>query len=100
MGRHRKKRMETSKKLLWINYGLMLALVFLVIICTFARIECSGLTTVTSYVAVEVGAATSFYYSMNKRLNLPKVIKLIYDEAPEELKDKLDINAILSSIAN
>lgn len=100
MRSRRRKRMETSKKLLWVNYGLLLVLVVLVIICTFLRIECSGLTTVASYVAVEVGAATSFYYNMNKRLNLPKVIKLIYDEAPDELREQLDINTILSSMSN
>lgn len=94
------RKMETSKKLLWMNYGILITLLVLVVICTFVGIECSGLTTVTSYVAAEVGAATSFYYNMNKRLNLPKIVKMIYDEAPEELRSQLDINAILSNIAN
>lgn len=70
-------KMETSKKLLWLNHVIFYVLITLVIICTFAGIECSNLTTVTSCVAVEVGAATSFYYSMNKKLNLPKIIKHI-----------------------
>lgn len=92
--------METSKKLLYLNYGILIVLIILVVICTFAGIECSNLTTVASCIAVEVGAATSFYYSMNKKLNLPKVIKRIYDEAPEELRQNLDINQILSNISN
>lgn len=93
-------KMETSKKLLWLNHVIFYVLVALVIICTFAGIECSNLTTVTSCVAVEVGAATSLYYSMNKKLNLPKIIKRIYDDAPEELRSQMDINQILSNISN
>lgn len=93
-------KMETSKKLLWLNHVIFYALITLVIICTFAGIECSNLTTVTSCVAVEVGAATSFYYSMNKKLNLPKIIKHIYDDAPDELRSQMDINQILSNISN
>ena len=89
-------KMETSKKLLWLNHVIFYVLITLVIICTFAGIECSNLTTVTSCVAVEVGAATSFYYSMNKKLNLPKIIKHIYDDAPRQM----DINQILSNISN
>ena len=65
-------KMETSKKLLWLNHVIFYVLITLVIICTFAGIECSNLTTVTSCVAVEVGAATSFYYSMNKKLNFQR----------------------------
>lgn len=94
------KKIETSKKLLYLNYGILILLIALIIICTFAQIECSNLTTVASCVAVEVGAATSFYYSMNKKLNLPKVIKRIYDESPPELREQLDINTILSTISN
>ena len=93
-------KMETSKKLLWLNHVIFYVLITLVIICTFAGIECSNLTTVTSCVAVEVGAATSFYYSMNKKLNLPKIIKYIYDDAPDELRRQMDINQILSNISN
>lgn len=93
-------KMETSKKLLWLNHVIFYVLITLVIICTFAGIECSNLTTVTSCVAVEVGAATSFYYSMNKKLNLPKIIKRIYDDAPGELRSQMDINQILSNISN
>jgi len=93
-------KMETSKKLLWLNHVIFYVLITLVIICTFAGIECSNLTTVTSCVAVEVGAATSFYYSMNKKLNLPKIIKHIYDDAPDELRGQMDINQILSNISN
>lgn len=44
--------METSKKLLWLNHVIFYVLITLVIICTFAGIECSNLTTVTSCVAV------------------------------------------------
>lgn len=93
-------KIETSKKLLWLNHVIFYVLITLVIICTFAGIECSNLTTVTSCVAVEVGAATSFYYSMNKKLNLPKIIKHIYDDAPDELRRQMDINQILSNISN
>ena len=93
-------KMETSKKLLWLNHVIFYVLITLVIICTFAGLECSNLTTVTSCVAVEVGAATSFYYSMNKKLNLPKIIKHIYDDAPDELRNQMDINQILSNISN
>lgn len=95
-----KPKMETSKKLLYLNYGIFAVLIIVIIYCTLTQIECSNLTTVASCMAAEVGCATSVYYTMCKRLNMPKVIKHIYDDLPEELRSQLDLNQLLSNISN
>lgn len=95
-----KKKMETSKKLLYLNYTVFFILAAFIIYCTFAGIECSNLAVLASCVAVEVGGATGFYYNMCKKLNMPKVLKYIYDELPEEAKSDLDFNTLLSNISN
>lgn len=95
-----KKKIETSKLLLYINYSVFILLIGMIIFCTLAEIDCTNLTTLTSFVAAEVGAATSIYYTMCKRLNVPKVIKYIYDDLPDDVRAQVDINMMISHFSD
>ena len=95
-----KRKIETSKKLLWVSYIIAITLTLIVIICTFLNIECSNIASIIPYSYTEVGAVNVFYLTMNKRLNAPKVIMGLYNDLPDNLKEQVDINNLLSNILN
>lgn len=95
-----KKKIETSKKILWLSYIIGIALTIIVVICTLLNIECGNITTIASASWIEIGASNAFYYTMNKRLNAPKVVMGLYNDLPQELKEQVDINNLLSNILN
>lgn len=94
------KKVETSKKILIISYILAIVLTLLVVICSFVGIECSNITTLASAAWLEVSASNIFYYTMCKRLNVPKVVMGIYGDLPSELKEQVDINNLISNLMN
>ena len=95
-----KKKIETSKKILAISYILAIALTLIVVICTFVGIECGYITTLAGAAWLEVSASNVFYYTMCKRLNVPKVIMGIYGDLSPELRKQVDINNLLSNLMN
>lgn len=95
-----KKKVETSKKILAISYALAIVLTAIVVICTFTNIECGYITTLASAAWLEVSASNVFYYTMCKRLNVPKVVMGIYGDLPSELKEQVDINNLISNLMN
>lgn len=95
-----KKKIETSKKILAVSYALAIILTVIVVICTFANIECGYITTLASAAWLEVSASNVFYYTMCKRLNIPKVVMGIYGDLPSELKEQVDINNLISNLMN
>lgn len=94
------KKMETSKKILLASYIIGITLTLIVIICTFAGIECSNITTLASAAWLEISASNVFYYNMNKRLNVPKVVMGIYTDLPSELKEQVDVNTLLNNLVD
>lgn len=95
-----RKKIETSKLILLTSYIIGIALTLIVIICSFLGIECSNVTTIASAAWLEISASNVFYYNMNKKLNIPKVIMGIYNDLPDELKQEVDINNLLSGLMN
>lgn len=95
-----KKRIETSKKILIVSYLLAVILTIIVVVCTFMGIECGYITTLAGSAWLEVSACNVFYYTMCKRLNVPKVIMGIYNDLPSELREQVDINNLLSNLMN
>lgn len=96
----KKRKMETSKKILWLSYAVTGILTSIVIVCSFLNIECSNITTLAGFGWAEVASANIFYYTMNKRLNAPKVVMGIYNDLPNELKEQIDINNLFSNLMN
>ena len=100
MATNKSKKIETSKKILIISYVLAIFLTLIVVICSFVGIECSNITTLASAAWIEVSASNIFYYTMCKRLNVPKVVMGIYGDLPLELKEQVDINSLISNLMN
>ena len=94
------KKMETSKLILLVSYIAAITLTLIVIVCSFMGIECSNITTLASCAWVEVGTANAFYYTMNKRLNAPKIVVGLYKDLPDELKEQIDVNNLFSNLMN
>lgn len=95
-----KKKMETSKKILWLSYIIGIILTVIVIVCTLFNIECSNITTLAGAAWLEISASNVFYYTMNKRLNAPKIVVGLYHDLPDELKEQIDVNNLFSNLMN
>lgn len=94
------RKIETSKKILIISYIVAFFLTTVVVICTLSGIECGNITTLAGAAWLEISASNVFYYTMCKRLNVPKVVMGIYGDLPDELKEQVDINNLLSNLMN
>ena len=92
--------METSKKILLVSYAIGLTLTIIVIICTLLGIECSNITQLASAAWLEISASNVFYYTMCKRLNVPKIVMYLYKDLPDEIKEQVDINNLLCTLMN
>lgn len=95
-----KKKFEMSKKILVISYVLAIILTVIVVACTFIGIECGYITTLAGAAWLELSASNVFYYTMCKRLNVPKVVMGIYSDLPPELKEQVDVNTLISNLMN
>ena len=92
------KKMETSKKILWLSYIIGITLTVIVVVCTLLSIECSNITTLAGAAWLEISASNVFYYTMNKRLNAPKIVMYLYNDLPDDLKKQVDINGLFSNL--
>ena len=97
---NQKKKMETSKKILWLSYIIGITLTIIVIICSLLSIECSNITTLAGAAWIEISASNVFYYTMNKRLNAPKIVMGLYNDLPDNLKEQVDINSLFTNLMN
>ena len=95
-----KRRMETSKKILWLSYIIGITLTLIVVVCSLIDIECSNITTLAGAAWLEISASNVFYYTMNKRLNAPKIVIGLYNDLPDDLKEQVDINGLFSNLMN
>lgn len=98
--RKTKRKMETSKKILWLSYIIGILLTLIVVICSLSGIECSNITTLAGAAWLEISASNVFYYTMNKRLNAPKIIVGLYEDLPDELREQIDVNNLFSNLMN
>ena len=88
----RKKRMETSKRIVLASYVIAIILTLLVIIGTFMSLDVSSLTTITALVWAEVASSNIFYFKKAAKENVPKVLASL----PELYKEQIDINQLLN----
>lgn len=96
----KKRKIETSKKILWLSYIIGITLTVIVVICSFMNIECGNITTLAGAAWLEISASNVFYYTMNKRLNAPKIVVGLYNDLPDNLKEQVDINNLFSNLMN
>ena len=92
--------METSKKILLVSYIIGLSLTLIVVVCTILGVECGNITQLASAAWLEISASNVFYYTMCKRLNVPKIVMYLYKDLPDNLKEQVDINNLLCTLMN
>ena len=92
--------METSKKILLVSYIIGLSLTLIVVVCTILGVECGNITQLASAAWLEISASNVFYYTMCKRLNVPKIVMYLYKDLPDDLKEQVDINNLLCTLMN
>lgn len=97
---NRRKKMETSKKILWLSYIIGITLTIIVVICSLSNIECGNITILAGSAWIEISASNVFYYTMNKRLNAPKIVMGLYNDLPDELREQIDINNLFTNLMN
>ena len=97
---NKKRKMETSKKILWLSYIIGITLTLIVVVCSLKNIECGYIATLAGAAWLEISASNVFYYTMNKRLNAPKIIIGFYNDLPDNLKEQVDINSLFSNLMN
>ena len=100
MNQNKKRKMETSKKILWLSYIIGITLTIIVVVCSLMNIECSNITTLAGAAWLEISASNVFYYTMNKRLNAPKIVMGLYQDLPDDLKEQIDINNLFTNLMN
>ena len=88
----KKKKVETSKKIILASYTIAIILSLIVIIGTFMGVSVSDITTITALVWGEVAVSNAYYYKKAAKENVPKVIASM----PEELREQIDINQLLN----
>ena len=89
----KRKKIETSKKILLASYISAICLSLIVIIGTFLDFNVSDITTIASLAWAEVAASNIWYYKKAQKENVPKIIASM----PEEFKEMIDINQLLNN---
>lgn len=98
--RMKKQKMEFSKAMIVLSYVIGITLSAIVIVLSILGIECSSIASIAMASWGEIAAANVFYYSMNKKINAPKVVMYLYEDLPDELKEQVDINGLLQTLMN
>lgn len=89
-----KKKMEFSKKLLIVDYSIMVIL----LICTFIFSDRIDLSTIVAAWTAQLGISSVAYYWKAKNENRIKVPISVIESLPPEIQDKVDMTQIITSI--
>lgn len=88
----KKKKIETSKKILLVSYIITIILTIVVIIGSILGFDTSNITTITCLAYAEISASNIWYYKKSKTENAIKIIK----DMPEEIRNQIDINQLMN----
>lgn len=88
----KKKKMETSKKIILASYICAIVLTMIVILGTFMGYDVFNITTIASLSWAEVATSNIWYYKKAAKENVPKIISSM----PKEFRDAIDINQLLN----
>ena len=89
-----KKKTEFSKKLLIVDYSIMVIL----LICTFIFGNKIDLSTIVAAWTAQLGISSVAYYWKAKNENRIKVPISVIESLPPEIQDKVDMTQIITSI--
>lgn len=91
--KNEKKKMETSKKIIWASYIITGILSAIVVVGAFLGYDMEYVTTIASLSWAELGACNIWYYKKAAKENVPKVIASL----PKEFQEMVDINQLLNN---
>lgn len=89
---NKKKKMETSKKIILASYIIAIILTILVVAGTFMGYDVSNITTLAALFVAEISVSNAFYYQKAAKENVPKVIASL----PEFFREQVDVNQLLN----
>jgi hypothetical protein len=87
-----KKKMETSKKIIWASYIITGILSTVVIVGTFLGYDVESIATLAGLAFGETSISNAFYFRKSAKENVPKIIASL----PREFQEMVDINQLLS----
>lgn len=89
---NKKKKMETSKKIILASYIITIILTVIVVVGTFLGFDVSNITTLAALAWGEVAVSNAAYYRKAAKENVPKVIASL----PEFFREQVDVNQLLN----
>ena len=87
-----------SKKLLAVDYVILIILIAAFIVFTIKGKDTTNLAIVLGAWIVQVGVSSGFYYWKAKSENLVKMPIQMLKDLPEDMKEKADPNQIIASV--
>lgn len=90
--RRLKKKMETSKKIMWASYILTLILTTIVVIGSLMGKDMGNVTTLAALAWGEVAVVNNAYMGKSAKENVPKILSSL----PEAFQQQVDINQLLN----
>lgn len=88
----KKKKIETSKKILIVSYFAAITLTVIVVYGTFKGVDMSNVTPIALAAWGEVAVTNAFYYKKAGKENVPKILRSF----PPQIREQIDINQLLN----
>lgn len=90
--------MEFCKKLLILDYSILLVLLICLVVVSLMGKPAEGLAMVLVSWIAQIAVSSGAYFWKAKAENLVKLPIYMMDSIPDDMKDKVDPNQIISSI--
>lgn len=87
-----------SKKLLAVDYVILVSLIAAFIVFTILKMDTTNLAIVIGAWIAQVAVSSGFYYWKAKSENLVKMPIQMLKDLPEDMKEKADPNQIIASV--
>lgn len=87
-----------SKKLLLVDYVILLAMVVAFFIFTIKGKDTSNCAVVVGAWIAQIAVSSGFYYWKAKAENLLKMPIQLLNDLPEDMKERADPNQIIASV--
>ena len=87
-----KKKMETSKKIMWASYIITVTLTAIVVVGSLMGQDMGNVTTLAALAWGEVAVCNHAYMSKSAKENVPKIISSL----PKFFQEQVDVNQLLN----
>lgn len=87
-----------SKKMLAVDYAIMMFLLALIIIFAVLGIDAMYISAFAAVWAVQLGYSSGCYYAKAKAENMIKLPLMLFKSLPPEIMEKIDPNDVIPAI--